>query len=130
MSMTTATSTPSLSLNNTPTTAASSFDSNAQLSYDHYDFNLRPLPPRQNPLYYSTSAGGGRGIDLVTPHVAPLIDMAASSSMPTVYDNDFWGKKKVVPAGATDGAGGAALGKPSSITNHGDGLGALFGKAA
>jgi hypothetical protein len=122
-------STPNLSLNNTPTTGSSSFDSNTH-RFD-YDFNLRPLPPRQNPLYYSTSTGAGKGIDLVTPHVAPPLSIMAGEtafSMPT-YDHDFWGKKKVV-AVATTGANGAVRGGAPSTTNHGDGLGALFGKAA
>ncbi|KEF52171.1 uncharacterized protein A1O9_11798 [Exophiala aquamarina CBS 119918] len=134
---TTTTSTPSLSLTNTPTTAASSFDSTTHMhmgydhGHDHYDFNLRPLPPRQNPLYYSTSAGVGRGmgVDLVTPHVAPPGDTEASSSMPAVYDHDFWGKKKIAPV--TGGADAApAPARVLSTTSNGNGLGALFGKAA
>jgi len=125
MSMTTTTSTPSLSLNSTPTTAASSFDSS---TYASYEFNLRPLPPRQNPLYYSTSAGAGRGIDLVTPHVAPPIDALAASSMPTVYDHDFWGKKVVPVAGAR--ADDGTRDKTPSLAANADGLGALLGKAA
>ena len=100
--------TPMLSLGNTPTTASTSFDS-------HYDFafNLRPLPPRQNPLY-SASAGHAKGIDLVTPHIPPPLDLAGSSSVPNDFDHDFWGKKVVVPG--------------STPRTKGDGLGALFGK--
>ncbi|KAL6249238.1 hypothetical protein RBB50_004301 [Rhinocladiella similis] len=63
---TTATTTPSLG--NTPTTTAStSFDS--RYEYD-FSFNLRPLPPRQNPMY-SASTSQVKGIDLVTPHIPP-----------------------------------------------------------
>ncbi|KAK5452869.1 hypothetical protein LTS15_007017 [Exophiala xenobiotica] len=102
------TTTPMPSLGNTPTTASTSFDS-------HYDFafNLRPLPPRQNPLY-SASAGHAKGIDLVTPHIPPPIDLAGASSVPNDFDHDFWGKKVVVPG--------------STPRTKGDGLGALFGK--
>ncbi|EXJ93061.1 hypothetical protein A1O3_01617 [Capronia epimyces CBS 606.96] len=111
MSMSTSTSTTTMttpSLGNTPTTTASSFDS------IYYDFNLRPLPPRQNPLY-STGAGTYKGIDLVTPHIPPPLDVdtVGSGSVPTVaLDNDFWGKKAVVPGS----------------TPQGNGLRALFGK--
>lgn len=146
------------SLNNTPTTGPSSLDSNmyAHINsynpskehdyHDHthehdrehdqggysdgydYDFNLRPLPPRQNPLYYSTSvgAGPGRGIELVTPHVAPpslspgTVNLSMTgetlvSSMPS-YDHDFWGQKKsekkeVIGGGNGVGGGGSLFGK-------------------
>lgn len=94
------------SLGTTPTTVASSFES----TYD-FNFNLRPLPLRQNPLY-STSAGVSRGIDLVTPHIPPPVDVAGSSPVRNTFDNDFWGKKVVVPG----------------TTPRGNGLGALFGK--
>lgn len=107
MSMTTlTTSTPSLG--NTPTTTASSFES-------MYDFNLRPLPARTNPLY-SSSAGASRGIDLVTPHIPPPaapVDVTVAGSADT--ELDFWGKKKVIPVGA-------------SPNGMGEGLGALFSK--
>jgi len=97
------TTTPSLG--NTPTTtittATSSFDSS-------YDFNTRPLPRRQNPLF-STSAGATKGIDLVTPHIPPPpIDVAHSPQEP---DRQLW-ERKVVISESTAGA---------------NGLGALFG---
>lgn len=104
------TTTPSLG--NTPTTVASSFDS----AYHHGvgSFNLRPLPPRQNPMY-STSAGNTRGIDLVTPHIPPSLDATVAMSVPVTFDEDLWGKKIIVP-GSTPRAGDV------------NGLGALFGK--
>ncbi|KAK5050585.1 hypothetical protein LTR84_003867 [Exophiala bonariae] len=147
--------TPSLtsaSMSATPTTGPSSFDSTIYAhmhnynpnyhktpDYEHgtkydydYDFNLRPLPPRQNPMYYSTSAGGGRGIDLVTPHVAPGVEAgeSAASSMPMTYDHDFWGKKKVVPVASGPASLGAGPRGGHTGLSSGDGLGALFGKAA
>ncbi|EXJ90927.1 hypothetical protein A1O1_04033 [Capronia coronata CBS 617.96] len=93
------------SLGNTPTTTASSFDS------FYYDFNLRPLPPRQNPLY-STNAGTYKGIDLVTPHIPPPVVNVDGYVADVTHDLDFWGKKLVVPGS----------------TPQGNGLGALFGK--
>ncbi|KIW10810.1 hypothetical protein PV08_10109 [Exophiala spinifera] len=99
----TATTTPSLG--NTPTTASTSFDS--RYEYD-FAFNLRPLPPRQNPMYsYSASASHVKGIDLVTPHIPPPPAPAAE---------DFWAKKKSIVPGS------------SLSAKHGDGLGALFAK--
>jgi len=103
LSMTT-TTTPSLG--NTPTTASSSFD-----SINMYDLHLRPLPPRHHPLY-STSAGAKGGLDLVTPHMPPSMDVA--TSVPNATDNEFWGKKVVLSS--------------STPTARGNGLGALFGK--
>ena len=111
--------TPTPSLGTTPTTTmttstTSSFDS-------MYDFNLRPLQPRQNPMYYSASAGAHKGIDLVTPHVAPPLPLAGTSpdgaaSMPMTCDHDFWGKKVVIQHR-----------DKSSVAS--DGLGSLFGQA-
>ncbi|EHY60099.1 hypothetical protein HRR83_006459 [Exophiala dermatitidis] len=59
------------SLGNTPTTTSASTSFDSVYNYD-YDFKMRPLPPRQNPMT-STSPGTyrGIGIDLVTPHIAP-----------------------------------------------------------
>ncbi|KIX03783.1 uncharacterized protein Z518_07336 [Rhinocladiella mackenziei CBS 650.93] len=108
-SMTTTTSTTTPSLGNTPTTASSSFD-----SISLYDFGLRPLPPRQNPMY-SNSAGHSKGIDLVTPHVPPPTSDVIASSVPDHDDTEFWAKKRVVVPGA-------------GSTPRGDGLGALFGR--
>lgn len=106
--MSTSMSTNTPSLGNTPTTTASSFDS------IYYDFNLRPLPLRQNPMY-STSAGTYRGIDLVTPHVPPPpvdLDAVAGPNSVAADSIDFWGKKPVV----------------TGSTPQEKGLGALFGK--
>lgn len=68
-------------------------------------------------MSYSASAGAHKGIDLVTPHIAPPLPLAGSppdgaASMPT-YDHDFWGKKVVIKRD-----------KPSVTA---DGLGSLFG---
>ncbi|KAJ9605330.1 hypothetical protein H2200_009987 [Cladophialophora chaetospira] len=98
------TTTPSLA--NTPTTMASSAES-------MYEFNLRPLAPRSNPLY-STSAGHAKGIDLVTPHIAPTVNVQVAQSAGTDGGVDLWGKKVVVPGN----------------TPRGQGLGALFVKGA
>ncbi|EXJ53877.1 hypothetical protein A1O7_09213 [Cladophialophora yegresii CBS 114405] len=106
--LTPGTTTPSLA--NTPTTTASSVDS-------MYEFNLRPLAPRSNPLY-STSAGHSRGIDLVTPHIPPpavAVDVvvAGSAGTPgTPAGTVLWDKKVVVPG----------------ATPKGEGLGVLFGR--
>ncbi|KIW62951.1 hypothetical protein PV04_09836 [Phialophora macrospora] len=103
--LTPGTTTPSLA--NTPTTTASSVDS-------LYEFNLRPLAPRTNPLY-STSAGYSRGIDLVTPHIPPPaapVDVEVAGSAGTQGGMDLWGKKVVVPG----------------ATPKGEGLGVLFGR--
>lgn len=100
-------STGAPSLANTPTTTASSFDS-------MYEFNLRPLAPRTNPLF-STSAGHSRSIDLVTPHIPPPVvpvDVGVAGSAETDTGFDLWGKKLVVPV----------------ATPKGEGLGALFNK--
>jgi hypothetical protein len=98
--------TPSLSMVNTPTTTASSSSLNSM-----YDFTLRRLPPRHDPMY-SASASVSRGVDLVTPHVAPPSEVA--TSFPT-YDHDFWGKKVVV--------------KSEAPKEDGIGLGALFARS-
>ncbi|KIW29911.1 uncharacterized protein PV07_05696 [Cladophialophora immunda] len=109
--LTPGTTTPSLA--NSPTTTSSSFGS-------MYEFNLRPLAPRTNPLY-STSAGHSRSIDLVTPHIPPptptvVGDVGLAGSIPAVEaEVDLWGKKVVRPV-------------VSAATPKGEGLGALFGK--
>ncbi|OAP61999.1 hypothetical protein AYL99_04202 [Fonsecaea erecta] len=111
--LTPSTATPSLA--NSPTTTSSSLGS-------LYDFNLRPLAPRTNPLY-STSAGHARSIDLVTPHIPPpastvVGDVALAGSVPTVdFEVDLWGKKVVKPI-------------VPAATPKGEGLGALFGKGS
>ncbi|KIX98365.1 uncharacterized protein Z520_05666 [Fonsecaea multimorphosa CBS 102226] len=114
--LTPSTTTPSLA--NSPTTTSSSFGS-------MYEFNLRPLAPRTNPLY-STSAGHSRSIDLVTPHIPPPVaptvvgDNVAllAGSIPAAVEsevNDLWGRKVVKPVVPV-------------ATPKGEGLGALFGK--
>lgn len=68
----TAPTTPSLG--NTPTTTASSWSMSTSVDYaghGGYDFNTRPLMPRQHNRWYSTSAISAAGIDLVTPHIPP-----------------------------------------------------------
>lgn len=93
-STTTAMTTPSLG--NSPVTAASSFES-------AYNFNTRPLAPRQNPYY----SAGGKGMDLVTPHIPPPAELAIS---PIESQQWMWEKRTV-----TKGSAGR------------DGLGSLFG---
>ncbi|KIV95432.1 hypothetical protein PV10_03090 [Exophiala mesophila] len=118
MTITGSMTTPIPSLGTTPTTTMTTSTTSSFNSM--YDFNLRPLQPRQNPMYYSASAGAHKGIDLVTPHVAPPLPLAGTSpdgaaSMPTTYDHDFWGKKVVI----------RQRDKPSLAS---DGLGSLFGQ--
>jgi len=96
---------PTPSLGNTPTTSASSFDS-------MYEFNLRPLGPRGNPMY-STSAGHSKGIDLVTPHIPPTAPVNVTVASSAECKVDLWGKKVVVPG----------------ATPPGNGLGVLFGRS-
>ncbi|KIW80250.1 hypothetical protein Z517_06865 [Fonsecaea pedrosoi CBS 271.37] len=112
--LTPSTTTPSLA--NSPTTTSSSFGS-------MYEFNLRPLAPRTNPLY-STSAGYSRSIDLVTPHIPPPalrvvgdVPPLAGSIPAAEPEFDLWGKKVVRPV-------------VPAATPKGEGLGALFGKAS
>ncbi|OJK00007.1 hypothetical protein ASPACDRAFT_1888636 [Aspergillus aculeatus ATCC 16872] len=59
---------PVPSLTHTPSTVASSFSSNASdyMSQMH-DPTYRPLPPRHNPHFCSSSAA--KGVELVVPHV-------------------------------------------------------------
>jgi hypothetical protein len=72
--------TPSLSLSQTPSTASSSLSSGAE-----YDFNIRPLQSRQNPMY-SASAGTTKSIDLVLPFVA-------ATSLPCQFDDRKYEKR-------------------------------------
>jgi len=59
-------------LTHTPTTEASSFNSNFDyMGYLHELAVARPLPPRHNPSY-SGSAGASKGVELVMPHIPPL----------------------------------------------------------
>ncbi|KAE8146319.1 life-span regulatory factor-domain-containing protein [Aspergillus avenaceus] len=55
------------SLTHTPSTVASSFSSNASEGYMNESAH-RPLPPRHNP-YFSSSTSGAKGVELVMPHV-------------------------------------------------------------
>lgn len=78
----TATEPPTPSLGNTPTTTASSSSwsvasAGADTGLPGYDFNTRPLMPRHNRWYSTSSVGGyGYGIDLVTPHIPPPTENA------------------------------------------------------
>jgi ECL1/2/3 zinc binding proteins len=95
-SMTSMVTTPSLA--STPTTATSS------LSID-YDFNIRALPPRHNPMY-SASAGTTKNIDLVTPHMVPSV-------VGSVPGDGSW-EKKPIPKGVggmKDGLLSKSMGK-------------------
>lgn len=113
----------------------------SDVDYDYdYAFTLRPLPPRQNPLYYSSSSasggGGGRkGIDLVTPHIVPASVSATGSvvggahSFPTVYDHDFWGKKTLIAdAKVYHGPTPRSISDDKLDAGQVNDLGALFGR--
>lgn len=73
MSAIAATAPTTPSLGNTPTTTASSWSTSTSAGYTGqggHDYDTRPLAPRHN-RWYSTSAVGAGGIDLVTPHIPP-----------------------------------------------------------
>lgn len=60
------------SLTHTPSTEASSFNSNSDyIGYLQEFTGTRPLPPRHNPSY-SGSAAATKGVELVMPHITPL----------------------------------------------------------
>lgn len=88
------THTPSLA--QSPTTAPSSLSTNASFSNLGYDFNVRPLPPRQNPSY-SSSAGTTKGIDLVMPHAAPPAAPVVAGSAPdhVHFHGGVWEKQTI-----------------------------------
>jgi hypothetical protein len=110
--------TPSLS--NTPTTTSSSFDGSWEKSNDvgggyatsvgadgeyPYDFSLRPLQTRCNPLY---AVGSGIKVeDLVTPFVPPkvVVGPAEDAAAAVGAAEDFWGKKLVVTGSVGSGHG-------------------------
>ena len=69
------------SLGNSPTTAASSFDS-------VYEFNTRPLLPRHNPMY--ALSGATKSADLITPHIPPPVEISI-----TIPDNHKWEKRMI-----------------------------------
>jgi hypothetical protein len=96
-SMTLTSATPSLA--NTPTTIASSLESNNGVEYvNHvYDFNARPLPPRRNPLSFD----GAKGVELVTPHAAPATSTTKATD-PMVEGKGIWEKKVVIKKGSAD----------------------------
>ncbi|KAF7593997.1 hypothetical protein BBP40_010394 [Aspergillus hancockii] len=80
------------SLTHTPSTAASSFSSNASESYLNESAH-RPLPPRHNP-YFSSSANGTKGVELVVPHMEVRVgdstaDMDGGSVFPA--NSGLWG---------------------------------------
>lgn len=75
-------STPSLS--STPTTTASSWSMSTSAGYDYVH---RPLMPRHN-RWYSTSVISGQGIDLVTPHIPPPVDVYAKKDIVAAADQN------------------------------------------
>ena len=79
------------SLGNSPTTAASSFDS-------AYEFSTRPLLPRHNPMYALSSAT--KSADLVTPHIPPPVEISISTP-----DNHKW-EKRTIGKGTTSARDG------------------------
>lgn len=84
---------PTPSLSNTPTTAASSLNSNSDYigyMYDPPAFGggavstssstvTRPLPPRHNPSF-STAACATKGVELVVPHIVQAPPTVASAA--------------------------------------------------
>lgn len=87
------------SLTHTPSTVASSFNSNSDyVSYMH-EYATRPLPPRHNPSF-STSSGVTKGLELVMPHIsAPAADdvtiTIADSESVFPARGSVWGKSDV-----------------------------------
>ncbi|KAE8360359.1 life-span regulatory factor-domain-containing protein [Aspergillus caelatus] len=80
------------SLTHTPSTAASSFSSNASDSYLN-ELAHRPLPPRRK-SYFSGSANGAKGVELVVPHMGvrvgdSTVDMNRGSIFPA--SSGLWG---------------------------------------
>lgn len=80
------------SLTHTPSTAASSFSSNASEGYLN-EAAHRPLPPRHKP-YFSGSANGTKGVELVVPHMQACaghsaVDMNEASIFPA--SSGLWG---------------------------------------
>ncbi|KAE8348592.1 life-span regulatory factor-domain-containing protein [Aspergillus coremiiformis] len=80
------------SLTHTPSTAASSFSSNASESYLN-EAAYRPLPPRHK-SYFSGSANGTKGVELVVPHVEvragdSTVDLNGGSIFPA--SSGLWG---------------------------------------
>lgn len=63
------------SLSHTPSTAASSLNSNSDYVGYMHDYANRPLPPRHNPSF-STSAGTTKGVELVVPQISPPAENA------------------------------------------------------
>lgn len=83
-----------------------------------YDFNSRPLAPRQDPSF-SSSAGATKGIELVLPHAAPPAAPPMAGSVPDhVHFQDGVWEKQAVRKLLRDSAGDVK-----------EGLGALFGAA-
>lgn len=101
----------------TSTTTSSSLSTSADCTNLTYDFNTRPLAPRQDPSY-SSSAGAAKGIDLVLPHVAPPATPLLAGSAPdhVPFHGGVWEKQMVKKL--PEGLAGDAK----------EGLGALFGK--
>jgi hypothetical protein len=102
------------SLTHTPTTAASSLNSNSDYIGYMYDPSslggagttantTRPLPPRHNPSF-STGAGATKGVELVVPHIvqaptpavaaAPSAAIVGGTSPPESCDGGIWLKSR------------------------------------
>jgi hypothetical protein len=83
---------PIPSLSHTPTSVASSFNSNSDGFM--YDFANRPLPPRHNPFTTSTTS---KGVELVMPHELPTMDVTAVIESRTVSQvgDSLWGTSNV-----------------------------------
>ncbi|KAL2002949.1 hypothetical protein VTN02DRAFT_5482 [Thermoascus thermophilus] len=87
------------SLTHTPSTVASSFASNSDyVSYMH-EYANRPLPPRHNPSF-STSSGATKGLELVMPHIsAPAADdvTVTTTDSGSIFParGSVWGKREV-----------------------------------
>ncbi|OXV06497.1 hypothetical protein Egran_05736 [Elaphomyces granulatus] len=83
------------SLSHTPTSVASSFNSNSDGFM--YDFANRPLPPRHNPSF-TTSTVTSKGVELVMPHAQlPSLDVTAviESRTESQDGGSLWGTSDV-----------------------------------
>lgn len=85
-------------------TAASSFDTSWEYEYD---FRARPLQLRRDPVY-----AVGLGGDLVTPFVAPKVEVVVpGEESEGLVGEDFWGKKVVVKGKGVEIGTGSGLGR-------------------
>jgi hypothetical protein len=102
------------SLTHTPSTAASSFSSNASESYMNESAH-RPLPPRHNP-YFSSSANGTKDVKLVVPHLGVRgvdsgVDLNGGSIFPA--SSGLWGGSNDKTATTVKILGAAPLHSPT-----------------